>query len=80
MTREAIRGGPPSAGEAADHVRGPKAGRLLRSSGVRRDVERGTASGQVRGTPTLLIDGTVHLGGYDAATLMEALEEDTHDS
>jgi protein-disulfide isomerase len=32
MTPEAIRGGPQSAGErldAADHVRGPKAGRLL---------------------------------------------------
>ncbi len=31
------------------------------------------ASGEVRGTPTLFIDGVVHLGGYDAATLMEAL-------
>jgi protein-disulfide isomerase len=185
MTPEAIRGGPQSAGErldAADHVRGPKAGRLLLEYGdyecpysrqayreikrveqqldgglrfafrhfpledihpyargaaaaaeaaalqdrfwemhdllfrrqkaledgdlqryaaelgldvprfdedrtgesverrIRRDVERGVASGQVRGTPTLFIDGTVHLGGYDAATLMEALEEDTHDS
>jgi hypothetical protein len=29
---------------------------------------------QVRGTPTLFIDGVVHLGGgYDAATLTEAL-------
>jgi hypothetical protein len=27
----------------------------------------------VRGTPTLFIDGVVHLGGYDAATLMKAL-------
>jgi hypothetical protein len=27
----------------------------------------------VRGTPTLFIDGVVHLGVYDAATLMEAL-------
>jgi hypothetical protein len=27
----------------------------------------------VRGTPTLFIDGVVHLGGYDEATLMEAL-------
>jgi protein-disulfide isomerase len=43
---------------------------------IRRDVDRGTASGQVRGTPTLFIDGTVYVGGYDAATLMEALEED----
>jgi NhaA family Na+:H+ antiporter len=40
---------------------------------VRRDAESGTASGQVRGTPTLFIDGVVHLGGYDAATLMAAL-------
>jgi protein-disulfide isomerase len=40
---------------------------------IRRDVESGMASGEVRGTPTLFIDGVVHLGGYDAATLMEAL-------
>jgi protein-disulfide isomerase len=40
---------------------------------IRRDVESGIASGEVRGTPTLFIDGTVHLGGYDAKTLMEAL-------
>jgi protein-disulfide isomerase len=40
---------------------------------VRRDVESGMASGEVRGTPTLFIDGVVHRGGYDAATLMEAL-------
>jgi protein-disulfide isomerase len=42
---------------------------------VRRDVESGTASGVVRGTPTLFIDGVVHVGSYDAATLMEALAE-----
>jgi protein-disulfide isomerase len=40
---------------------------------VRRDVESGLASGEVRGTPTLFIDGIVHGGGYDAATLMDAL-------
>jgi protein-disulfide isomerase len=40
---------------------------------IRRDVESGLASGQVQGTPTLFIDGSVHQGGYDAATLMEAL-------
>jgi protein-disulfide isomerase len=40
---------------------------------VRRDVESGIASGEVRGTPTLFIDGVVHRGGYDAATLLEAL-------
>ncbi len=40
---------------------------------IRRDVESGMASGEVRGTPTLFIDGVVHLGDYDAATLMEVL-------
>jgi predicted DsbA family dithiol-disulfide isomerase len=40
---------------------------------IRRDVESGMASGEVRGTPTLFIDGVIHLGGYDAATLVEAL-------
>jgi protein-disulfide isomerase len=40
---------------------------------VRRDVESGLATGEVRGTPTLFIDGVVHLDGYDAATLMEVL-------
>src|SRR6266566_4530084 len=40
---------------------------------IRRDVESGLASGEVRGTPTLFIDGIVYLGGWDAASLMEAL-------
>jgi pimeloyl-ACP methyl ester carboxylesterase len=40
---------------------------------IRRDVESGMASGEVTGTPTLFIDGVVHLGGYDAATSMESL-------
>ena len=40
---------------------------------IRRDVESGLASGEVRGTPTLFIDGVVHRGGYDAAALLEAL-------
>jgi protein-disulfide isomerase len=42
---------------------------------VLRDVRSGIASGQVRGTPTLFIDGVVHRGGYDAATLLGALAE-----
>ena len=42
---------------------------------IGRDIESGLASGQVRGTPTLLIDGVVHLGAYDARTLMEALDQ-----
>ena len=40
---------------------------------VRRDVESGIASGEVRGTPTLFIDGAVHQGAYDPAALLEAL-------
>lgn len=40
---------------------------------IRRDVDSGMASGQVRGTPTLFVDGVVQLGGYDAAALLEAL-------
>ena len=40
---------------------------------VGRDVESGLASGQVTGTPTLFIDGVVHRGDYDAATLLEVL-------
>ena len=40
---------------------------------VMRDVESGTASGEVRGTPTLFIDGVVYRGSYDAAALAEAL-------
>jgi formate-nitrite transporter family protein len=40
---------------------------------IRRDVDSGTASGEVRGTPTLFIDGVVHRGAYDAAALLDAL-------
>jgi protein-disulfide isomerase len=42
---------------------------------IRRDIESGLASGKVHGTPTLFIDGAVYLGGYDAATMLEALSE-----
>jgi protein-disulfide isomerase len=38
-----------------------------------RDVESGTASGEVQGTPTLFIDGVAHLGDYDVASLLAAL-------
>jgi protein-disulfide isomerase len=40
---------------------------------VGRDVESGLASHEVRGTPTLFIDGVVHRGGYEEAVLLEAL-------
>ena len=38
---------------------------------IRRDVESGLASNEVRGTPTLFIDGVVHRGPYDADSLVE---------
>jgi protein-disulfide isomerase len=41
---------------------------------IRRDVQSAIASGQVRGTPTIFIDGAVHRGSYEAAALLEALE------
>ena len=40
---------------------------------VRRDVDSGLATGEVQGTPTLFIDGIVHRGAYDTASLMETL-------
>ena len=43
---------------------------------IRRDVETGLASMEVRGTPTLFIDGVVYVGRYDAASLKEALCND----
>jgi protein-disulfide isomerase len=40
---------------------------------IARDVASGEATGVVRGTPTLFIDGVLHEGRYDTATLLEAL-------
>jgi protein-disulfide isomerase len=40
---------------------------------VERDFRSGLESGQVRGTPTLFIDGVVHDGAFDAETLSAAL-------
>ena len=40
---------------------------------VWRDIESGLASRQVRGSPTLFIDGVLHEGGHDTASLLEAL-------
>jgi protein-disulfide isomerase len=40
---------------------------------VRRDVQSGSATGQVTGTPTLFIDGVVHRDSYMAAALLEVL-------
>jgi protein-disulfide isomerase len=47
---------------------------------IRRDVDSGTASGEVHGTPTLFIDGAVHRGSYDADSLIEALGQDAASS
>ena len=40
---------------------------------IHRDVESGVASGEVLGTPTIFIDGAVHRGQYDAASLEHAV-------
>ena len=40
---------------------------------IRRDVSSGEASGEVRGTPSLFIDGAVYRGGYDVDSLLEVL-------
>ena len=40
---------------------------------IERDVASGEATGVVRGTPTLFIDGVLHRGGYSPAELMGAL-------
>ncbi|MGH2965529.1 MAG: DsbA family protein [Solirubrobacterales bacterium] len=42
---------------------------------IRRDVQSGLASGEVQGTPTLFIDGVVHRGGYDVASLLDVLTD-----
>ena len=38
---------------------------------IRRDVESGLATGEILGTPTMFIDGVVHRGSYDAASLLQ---------
>jgi Na+:H+ antiporter, NhaA family len=40
---------------------------------IRRDMQSAIASGEVLGTPTLFIDGSVYRGSYDTASLLEAL-------
>ena len=49
-----------------------RAGAAVRAR-VERDVASGLASGEVRGTPTLFVDGVVHRDSYDAETLIVAL-------
>jgi protein-disulfide isomerase len=43
------------------------------SARIRRDVDSGVESGEVQGTPTLFVNGSVYRGPYDAATLIEVL-------
>jgi protein-disulfide isomerase len=40
---------------------------------VGRDVGSGEATGVVRGTPTLFVDGVLYRGGYEPAAFIEAL-------
>lgn len=42
---------------------------------IDRDVESAIASGEVRGTPTLFIDGVVYRDSYEHTALLEALGE-----
>jgi protein-disulfide isomerase len=41
---------------------------------IERDFRGGLESGEVHGTPTLFVDGVVHLGGYDADTLLDLVK------
>ena len=43
------------------------------SARIQRDVASGVDSGEVHGTPTLFVNGSVYRGSYDAATLVEVL-------
>src|ERR1700752_1006084 len=40
---------------------------------IARDVASGEATGVVRGTPTLFVDGVLYQAGYDPAALIEAV-------
>jgi protein-disulfide isomerase len=40
---------------------------------IERDVASGEATGLVRGTPTLFVDGVLYPGGYEPAAFIEAL-------
>jgi protein-disulfide isomerase len=51
--------------------RGRQGGAVMERIG--RDVKSGDESGQVRGTPTLFIDGELYRGPYDVDALAEAL-------
>src|ERR1700746_474285 len=44
------------------------------SARIARDVASGEATGGVRGTPTLFIDGILYQGGYEPAAFIEALQ------
>ena len=49
-----------------------RAGEAVRAR-IAKDVDDGIATGKVLGTPTIFLNGTVHLGSYDSDALIEAL-------
>ena len=49
-----------------------RAGEAVRAS-IATDVDDGIATGEVLGTPTIFLNGTVHLGSYESDALIEAL-------
>jgi protein-disulfide isomerase len=69
---EDLRGYAAELGLDVDRFDVDRAGREVMQRIVR-DVESGLATGEVLGTPTLFVNGVVHRGEHDAATLMEAL-------
>jgi protein-disulfide isomerase len=70
LTDDDLRGGARAVGIDVAQFDGDRVGdtAMLR---IERDVRSGIATGQVRGTPTLFIDGALHRGSYDAAVLAE---------
>jgi len=49
-----------------------RAGEAVRAR-IAKDVDDGIATGKVLGTPTIFLNGTVHLGSYESDALIEAL-------
>lgn len=49
-----------------------RAGDAVRSR-IATDMDDGIGTGEVLGTPTIFLNGTVHLGSYDSDALIEAL-------
>ena len=69
---EDLRGYAADLGLDVERFEADRAGDIVLAR-IQRDVESGLATGEVLGTPTLFIDGTVHRGPYDAAALLQEL-------